>query len=249
MPSRARRLPLRQWHRMACRALLALCLWSTWAGAQEVIVSAEFADPTARYGHGVLGDTIEHGTLVFTFEDGSERRFVLPETSVFEDTSPRLADVTGNGSPEVIVVESNQIEGARLVVYEAQGILVKTPYIGTRFRWLAPLGAADLDGDGAVELAYIDRPHLAKTLRIWRYNDGEINEIATMPGLTNHRISERDIAGGIRDCGDGYEMILASANWSKLVAISFDGDRFTSTQIGTDTSRAGFAQAMSCTAS
>ena len=40
------------------------------------------------------------------------------------------------------------------------------------FTLLAPLGAADLDGDGKIELAYIDRPHLAKILRIWRFDDG-----------------------------------------------------------------------------
>jgi hypothetical protein len=46
--------------------------------------------------------------------------------------------------------------------------LASTPWIGQRFRWLAPVAAADLDGDGAMELAYVDRPHLARTLRVWR---------------------------------------------------------------------------------
>jgi hypothetical protein len=47
-------------------------------------------------------------------------------------------------------------------------LLAATPHIGSANRWLAPIGAADLDGDGRVEIAYVDRPHLARTLRIWR---------------------------------------------------------------------------------
>jgi len=59
------------------------------------------------------------------------------------------------------------------------------------------VGAADLDGDGFVEVAFIDRPHLAKVLRVWRYVDGDFAEVAVMDGVTNHRIGEPDIAGGI----------------------------------------------------
>lgn len=246
MPDRARRLPSCTWLRFARRALPVLCLWPTWAGAQQVIVSAVYQDPTTRYAHGVLGDAVEHGTLVVTLEGGEEYRFVLPETSVFEDTEPRLADVTGDGKPEVIVVESAQAQGARLVVYTADGILAATPYIGTRFRWLAPLGAADLDGDGAIEIAYVDRPHLAKTLRIWRYSDGQIKQVANLQGVTNHRIGERDIAGGIRECGQGPEMVLASADWSQLVSTRYDGTGLEVREIGSDTSRAAFARTMNC---
>jgi hypothetical protein len=76
--------------------------------------------------------------------------------------------------------------------------------IGQRNRWLAPIGAADLDGDGRVEIAYVDRPHLARTLRVWRSRPGgTLTEIATATGLTNHRIGEAFITGGIRDARRG----------------------------------------------
>jgi hypothetical protein len=224
--------------------LIGVC--SVPAAAQERIKSARYEDPTTRYAHGVLGDAIEHGTLAITLSSGAVRRFTLSENSVFEDTAARLADVTGDGFAEVIVVESEQSSGARLAVYGATGRIAATPFIGTRFRWLAPLGAADLDGDGRIELAYVDRPHLAKILRIWRFDEGDLVPVADLMGLTNHRVGETDIAGGIRTCTDTPEMILASADWSEVQALRLQDGRITAQVIGSDTSRAGFARAMAC---
>jgi hypothetical protein len=191
------------------------------------IVAAWFEDPTTRYAHGVLGDAVEAGTLAAQLDDFPNcitGRITLPETEVFEDLAPRLADLDGDGRAEIIVVQSHRDLGARLAVYgltpDGQNLrlLAATPNIGQRNRWLAPIGAADLDGDGRVEIAYIDRPHLARTLRVWRYAGGTLTAIAAATGLTNHRIGEAFITGGIRDCGEGPEMITASADWSRIVA-------------------------------
>ena len=84
-------------------ALILCCAsWLIWsfpepAEAQESITAARYEDPTTRYAHGVLGDEIEHGTLAITLSSGAVRRFTLSENAVFEDTAPRLADVTGDG--------------------------------------------------------------------------------------------------------------------------------------------------------
>ncbi|MEM8654872.1 MAG: VCBS repeat-containing protein [Pseudomonadota bacterium] len=227
---------------LAVLALVALAppLWA------DVIAAARYTDPTDRYAHGILGDAIEWGALALEMRDGSVRRFVLPQDHVFEDVAPRLADLDGDGTPEVLVVETDMRAGGALAVYGAGGKITETPHIGTRNRWLAPLGAADLDGDGAIEVAYVDRPHLAKTLRIWRYEDGTLTEVADVAGVTNHRIGEVDIAGGIRTCNGTPEMILATANWSDLVVLRWDGTQFERAYLGTDATRAAFARAMSC---
>ncbi|WP_299957790.1 VCBS repeat-containing protein [uncultured Roseobacter sp.] len=249
MRARARRLPARGWHPFVRRARLALCLVAAGqavAAEPVVIIAASYAGPTTRYAHAVLGDAIEHTTLVLRYADGTERRFSLPDDLVFEDTAPRLVDLDFDGAAEVIAVESSQTKGARLAVYGADGRITSTPHIGTRFRWLAPVGAADLDGDGVMEIAYVDRPHLAKTLRLWRYENGRLSELAALPGVTNHRIGEADIAGGIRTCDGVAEMIVASANWSRLVSVSYMDGAFTTKTLGSDTSRPGFARAMAC---
>ncbi|MDW3222903.1 MAG: VCBS repeat-containing protein [Paracoccaceae bacterium] len=227
------------------RALLAVCVLPGPLAANEVISSAKYEGPTARYAHNVLGDAIEHITLSVGLADGVTRRFNLPENLVFEDTAPRVIDLDFDEAPEVIVVESSQTQGARLAIYGSKGRITATEYIGTRFRWLAPIGAADLDGDGHMEIAYIDRPHLAKTLRLFRYRDQQLIEVASLRGLTNHRIGEVDIAGGVRSCDGVPEMLVASADWSRMVSVTFE-DTLEARAIGTDTSRAAFARALEC---
>lgn len=242
---KARRLLSFAMRTPARRALLALCILPAGAAA-DTIQSARFADPTSRYAHGVLGDAIEHGTLELRMGAGRKVAISLPQSDVFEDTAPRLADLDGDGNAEVIVVQSNARLGAKLAIYDETGEIASTPNIGTRNRWLAPLGAADLDGDGAQDIAFVDRPHLAKTLRIWRFENNTLTEIANLRGYTNHRIGEHDIAGGIRLCNDTPEMIVATADWSQLVAIRFEDQAFNVTTLGPDTSRPAFKRAMKC---
>lgn len=244
----ARRPLARLWTAPARRALMAVCLWLSVPAAAlaEDIRRATYEDPTTRYAHGVLGDAIEHGTLALVTASGKRVRIVLPEDRVFEDTEPRLFDVDLDGEREVIVVEAQSALGARLSIYDDTGLVAATPHIGRSNRWLAPIGAADLDGDGAIEIAYVDRPHLAKTARIWRFAEGALVEVGQFAGVTNHRIGERDIAGGIRDCGQGPEMIVADAAWARLLALRFNGSAVTATDIGRHAGRDSFARAMAC---
>ncbi|QPM89030.1 FG-GAP repeat domain-containing protein [Pseudooceanicola algae] len=232
----ARRQPARTLQRCARRAMPVVCLVAAAlllpcpATATE-IHSARFAGPTERYRHGILGDEIEFSMLEISLSEGPGRRFTLPETLVFEDVAPRLLDVDGDGTPEILVVESSLTGGARLTVWDETGRIAATPHIGRSQRWLAPIGAADLDGDGRIEIAYIDRPHLAKTLRIWRFDGdpadgtGQLTEIASAPGYSNHQIGWSFIPGGIRHCdGVAPEMILADGNWQHVVAVTLDAD-------------------------
>ncbi|EPX80049.1 FG-GAP repeat domain-containing protein [Litoreibacter arenae] len=245
----ARRLPSRLLPRLVRRAWLAACLVVSGAAAAETIVEARYAEPTTRYAHGILGDAIEWGALELVIEDAANRttlKIRLPKDRVFEDVAPRLADVDGDGFPEVVVVETQIDTGAQLAIYDETGKIAATPHIGRANRWLAPVGVADLDGDGFVELAYIDRPHLAKTLRIWRFRDGALMHVADQPGLTNHRIGERDIGGGLRLCDDTPEMITASADWTRVIATSFDGTAFTVRDLGPHKSRQSLNAALSC---
>lgn len=191
----------------------------------DVIVKAEFSEPTQRYGHAVLGPNAEWGALVLTVDpcldcgDGRpyEVTIRLPESRVFEDLAPRI--VQGDETPTlVMVVESSQTEGARLALYDEQGLYAATPFIGRRYRWLAPISAQDLNGDGWPEFAYIDRPHLAKTLRIWTLKEGELRQVASKAGLTNHKIGQDFITSGLRDCGNGPEIITVNADWSKVMS-------------------------------
>lgn len=214
-------------------AWLGLLLWPATYGASAqsapAVLKAAYAEPTTRYDHGVLGDAEEWGALRLRLGDcdgcAGAREVVirLPESRVFEDTAPRIVTLPGQGAVAVMVVESDLRQGARLALYTADGLLAATPFIGQPHRWLAPVGAADLDGDGALEIAYVDRPHLARTLRVWRLTAETLRPLDTLEGVTNHRIGWDYIEGGLRDCGSGPEMILASADWRAVMAVRFDG--------------------------
>lgn len=230
--------------RFAALILTAL-LWPMVSAAQNII-AARYTDPTDRYPHGVLGDRLEWGALELTLSNGSKRRIVLPRDRVFEDLEPRLADVDLDGDLEVISIESHQLQGARLAIYDASGLVAANPYIGTRFRWLAPVVIADLDEDGAIEIAYVDRPHLAKILRVWRFSDSRLFQVASLQGVTNHKFGENFISGGLRDCGAGPEMVVASRNWGSIVSVQLNATKLVARELGTFEGPQSFTTALAC---
>lgn len=246
-------------------ALLAgLCLAAVAAQAQDRSPKAErfcasapcfpgfdayFSKPTTRYPHAVLGDGVEWGALYLSGEDGGAKS-ILDNARVFEDLAPRMVDIDGDGVPELAVIESHENLGAALAIYKMQqGRLVKTastPHIGTRFRWLAPAGIADFDGNGSLDFAYIDRPHLAKTLRIWSLTGSELTEIAAISGLTNHRIGEDFISGGLRNCKNQPEIVTADAGWSRVLGTRFLNGQWVTRVLANTADTPSFAQAMGC---
>lgn len=219
------------------------------------IVSARYEGPTARYPHGVLGDDLEWERLVVGLSGGREVAAEWARPVVFEDLAPRLWDMDGDGQAEIVTIESHEDLGARMAFWSVEGEsltpLAHLPWIGQRFRWLAPIGAADLDGDGFVEFAYIDRPHLARTLRIWRYLPQEgggvqLEEVTSIAGLTNHRIGEDFISGGLRDCGDGPELVTANADWSRVMVTTLSSDGMAHARDNGPFSTSRLAEALAC---
>ena len=215
------------------RLAAALVLMAGAAAAEvqmtETVLEARLVLPTTRYQHGVLGDVTEWGGLdllvdpcAISCQDGPPNqilRVTLPENRVFEDVTTRIADVDGKPGSEVVVVETDLKLGASLAVYGPKGKLAATPFFGQRNRWLAPAGIADFDGDGRTEIAYVDRPHLQKDLVFVRLEGDKLVETLRLPGLTNHRIGDDFISGGVRDCGQGPELILASEDWSRVMRV------------------------------
>lgn len=217
-----------RWALAALVVLLALPAGAEKVPARQGTVSwAEFSGPTDRYDHPILGNAPNWGSLVLTVNTCIgcaglrlvDLTIALPETRVFEDTEPRLADLDGDGRREVVVVETDLSLGASLAVYGPAGKIAATGFIGQPRRWLAPAGIADFDGDGRVEVAYVDRPHLLGDLVLVRLEGDRLVETLRLPGFSNHRIGDSVISGGVRDCGQGPELVLASMDWSRVMRV------------------------------
>ena len=233
---------------------IVLVFCASFAQAQPVILGAEFTEPTTRYQHGVFGETEEWGALALTANacppcdqaDSMRRVLRLPDSRVFEDNDPRLADLDGDGAPEVVVVETDLRLGARLAVYGLEGLIAATPFIGRPNRWLAPAGFGDFNGDGRTDIAYIETPHLGRVLRIFTLEGAELREIAQMAGITNHVFGDAAIRGGVRDCGAGAEIIGASPDWGRILVARVQNGQITFADAGPLTSPAALDDALTC---
>lgn len=203
-------------------ALAALFIASSAAEAKEACDQAlglrvcySDAGGPIGYEHNILGNTPEWREL------RGPAWVLRPKAGFYEDIAPHVADVTGDGQPEVIAVQTDLRRGARLTVVAKDGSLLgATGYIGQRHRWMAMAGVGDFDGDGRIEIAYVDRPHLAKDLVFLRLEGADLREVARVAGLSNHRIGDSAISGGARHCGgEAAAVILASGDWQRIFAV------------------------------
>jgi hypothetical protein len=193
------------------------------------IRAAWYTEPTSRYRHGILGDGIEAGALIVETSAGLSLNLVLPGTEVFEDRYPRLADLDGDGSVEVITIRSSLSKGASVAVYGLKdGVLAErasTGYIGRSNRWLNIAGIADFDGQDGQEIAFVRTPHIGGTLFFYQYRNGSLSEIAAIDGFSNHVIGSREMRlSAITDVnGDGLaDIALPSDSRRHLRIVGFE---------------------------
>lgn len=186
------------------------------------------AEPTDRYRHGVLGDPLEASALKVETASGEILSHDLSPSSVFEDLTPRLADIDGDGRDEIVVVRSYLESGSAVAVFGVRGNrlerLAESAPIGTPFRWLNPVGAADFDGDGETEVAVVLTPHIGGILVFYRRAGDRLVEIGRVGGVSTHAIGSTVLGmSAVLDLdGDGVsEVLLPDQTHHSLVAIGF----------------------------
>jgi hypothetical protein len=197
------------------------------------IAAAWLSQPTARYGHGVLGDAIEAGALSVLMKDGRLLTHALSPEAVFEDRLARLADLTGDGRDEVIVVKSYLDAGAAVAVYKPTADtltpLAEAQPVGLPNRWLNPVGIADFDGDGKAEVAAVITPHIGGRLTLFGLHNGRLVAELQTSAFSNHAIGSRELGLATfgEFLGDGRIVIaLPDAGREAMRLVTFAGGHF-----------------------
>ena len=154
------------------------------------ISSAWYGNPTERYGHGALGDKIEADSLYVKTRGGKTLRLNLSKFEVFEDLTPRLADLDGDGTIEVITIRSSTLAGAAMTIYGLEGIRLTqkatTDFIGKPNRWLNIAGIAPFLGTKYQEIAFVVTPHIGGTLYFYRYTGSKLARLSGASNVSNH---------------------------------------------------------------
>lgn len=159
-------------------------------------VYAQYAMPTQKYNHGILGDQIEAEQLVVVV-DSVFYELILPSEYVFEDIRPRLYDVDSDNELEFITIRTHIYQGSGIAIYKIVGEqLVEYAYlpeIGTKNRWLNIVAIDDLDNDGIEELVWIETPHIGGILKAAKINAGTLQVLAEKTQYSNHAIGEKNL--------------------------------------------------------
>jgi len=191
-------------------------------------VYAQYANPTTKYAHGVLGDKIEAEQLVVV-ANNTFYEYNLESNYVYEDLRPRLYDVDQDGVLEIITIRSNLSEGAGIVIYKIVAeALIEYAYveeIGTPNRWLNLVAIQDIDKDGIVELAWIQTPHIGGILKVAKFEEGNLTVLSEVTGYSNHGLEERNLCLSVSTEESNSNIIyVPNQSRNKIVGFTFQNN-------------------------
>lgn len=189
---------------------------------------AWYGRPTTRYDHAVLGDGIEAGSLVARDAAGQLHELVLPESHVFEDITPRIADLDGDGRNEIVAIRSSLARGGAVAVYGLRDgelkLLDASAEIGRSRRWLNVAGIAGYHGAGRPVVAWVETPHIGGTLKMATFENGRLKRFGkNRTGFSNHFIGSREqgLSATGDFTGDGrLDLALPSDDRRSIVVVS-----------------------------
>ena len=193
------------------------------AGGNATIRQAWYSKPTRRYDHGILGDKLEGGSLVVVTKAGKKLEYTLPKSLVFEDITPHLSDLDGDGKTEVITIISSLSKGGSLGIFQVSAdelqLRNQSPYIGRSYRWLNIAGINRYSGGPNPEIAIVVTPHIGGRLDLYKFNGKKLSRTASAQGFSNHFIGSREqrLSASYKEAsGNKFNLALPSADRRSL---------------------------------
>lgn len=210
------------------------------AQGQRDIAWAWLGSPTTRYPHTALGSRFHAGSLHVLLARSSESTsapvevvYRLPFNRVFEDLLVRLVDLNQDGRDEVVVIEADALRGASVVVLGLSGPpdtpvlreLARSPPAGSTFRWLNPVGFADFDGDGKLDIAAVVTPHIGGELTLYHYRPPLLVPYAKAMDTSNHLMGapEQQLSVVLQKPGKPATVIVPDMTLRALHALRWEG--------------------------
>lgn len=192
--------------------------------------------PTRRYPHGALGSPVHAGSVHALVKTRTGQWKVvaleLPLNRVYEDRVPRIVDLDQDGREEIVLIEADALRGAALVVLgldhapEGPRLVERArgPFAGSTFRWLNPVGVADFDVDGKLDLASVVTPHIGGVLQLLHYRPPALVPYARALDVSNHRMGalEQDLAVIVEQPGQRPTIVLPDMSRRALHALRWD---------------------------
>jgi FG-GAP-like repeat len=163
------------------------------AVGRDIVARAWLADPTDRYQHGILGDSIEAGSLHIARRDGTQGALRLGADAVFEDIEPRIAMI--GGSEKIVVVKSYLSRGSAVAIVDPRSatVVAETAPVGHPHAWVSPAGFADFDGDGTIDMALVRQPHVVGVMELWSWQHGRLVKSGEVADVSNHFVGSRSL--------------------------------------------------------
>lgn len=206
------------------------------AAGRHDVAWAWLGSPTQRYPHRALGSPTHAASVHALVRSHSgawqaiEHR--LPLQRVYEDRVPRIVDIDRDGSEEIVLVEADVLRGASLVVlgieHRAGGPALveraRSAFAGTPFRWLNPVGVADFDADGQLDLALVLTPHVGGALQLLHYRPPLLVPYARALDVSNHRMGavEQDLSVIVQVAGQRPTVVLPDMTLRALHALRWE---------------------------